>query len=404
LKKQGSLSFSKAAIQVRKYLTVLASFIIMLCIGSVYAWSFTASELMKNYHFSAVQSQFIFGTVIAVFPAAMIFISRLAEKIKIRYIGYASGLLFLCGYLIASYSNGSYIMVFTGLGLVSGIATGLGYWLALTVPLKWFPGKKGLITGITTAGFGLGAVFMSVLSEMLMANGKEILELFGVIGILYGSLIIAASNLIFQNNSSSDAAVIDLKKKLFTGHFVKLFGGIFLGTFAGLMIIGSLKIIGEQSEISNHVLILGVSFFAVANFSGRLFWGFLSDYTGAYPCIFAALLIQALAIISLDVFPLNDISYLIISFFTGFGFGGNFVLFAKQTANIFGLENLKIIYPYVFLGYAAAGIAGPLCGGFLLDYYGTHTPAIILSAFISLTGSLIFFIQLFILRINEYSK
>ena len=90
---------------------------------------------------------------------------------------------------------------------------------------------------------------------------------------------------------------------------------------------------------------------------------------------------------------LTGISYLIISFLIGFGFGGNFVLFAKETTQIFGVKNLGIIYPYVFIGYAIAGITGPLSGGFLFDLFGSFYYAIILATLMSFMGSLIFLNQ-----------
>ena len=81
---------------------------------------------------------------------------------------------------------------------------------------------------------------------------------------------------------------------------------------------------------------------------------------------------------------------MVISFLIGFSFGGNFVLFAKETAQVFGVRNLGIIYPYVFLGYAIAGIAGPISGGLLFDFSGTFFYAISLASAMSLIGSLVF--------------
>ena len=80
-----------------KYLTVIASFIIMLCIGSVYAWSIIASELIQKHGFSAFQSQLVFGAVIAVFPITMIFVGILGERMNHRYFGFISGTLFFPG-------------------------------------------------------------------------------------------------------------------------------------------------------------------------------------------------------------------------------------------------------------------------------------------------------------------
>jgi L-threonylcarbamoyladenylate synthase len=172
--------------------------------------------------------------------------------------------------------------------------------------------------------------------------------------------------------------------------FRKLFFGIFLGTFAGLLIIGSLRIIGAHNSISNHNLILGISLFAITNFLGRLTWGFLSDHLGASLSIFLGLLFQSISIIALNLSPLTDTMYLIIASSIGFGFGGNFVLFAKETAQIYGVKNLGITYPYVFLGYAIAGIAGPFSGGIIYDLTGSFYYGIMLASIMSLMGSLLF--------------
>lgn len=380
---------------MRKFLTVFAAFIIMLCLGSVYAWSVIASELMSDYNFSAAQSQIIFGTIIAIFPITMIFVGQLARKLHPRYLGYISGILFLSGYLLAANANGDFILTYLGLGITAGIATGFGYWVSLTIPVQWFPEKKGLITGVAAAGFGLGAVFVSAIAEKMLLKGQDVLEVVQFIGISYGITVIVFSNLISPHNaiSGSETITIKLKEIITSKIFLKLFSGIFLGTFAGLLIIGSLKIIGEQSQIDNHILIVGVSLFAASNFLGRLTWGFLSDYIEASLNIFLALLIQSLAIISLNMFALSDFTFMLLSFLIGFGFGGNFVLFAKEAAQIFGLQKLGLIYPYVFLGKAIAGIAGPAVGGILFDFSDSFFYAIVVASIMSLVGSLLFLKQ-----------
>lgn len=391
---------------MRKFLTVFAAFIIMLCLGSVYAWSVIASELMSVYHFSAAQSQIIFGTIIAIFPITMIFVGQLARKLHPRYLGYISGVLFLSGYLLAAHANGHFFLTYLGLGITAGIATGFGYWVSLTIPVQWFPEKKGLITGVAAAGFGLGAVFISAIAEKMLIAGKDVLEVVQFIGIVYGLTVILFSNLITPNSdlSKSGEVAIRIKECISSTIFLKLFSGIFLGTFAGLLIIGSLKIIGQQSNINNHILILGVSVFAASNFLGRLIWGFLSDYIGASLSIFLALLIQSLAILSLNLFSLSDHTYLILSFLIGFGFGGNFVLFAKEAAQLYGVQKLGLVYPYVLLGYAIAGIAGPAVGGILFDFSDSFFYAILVASIMSLIGSVLFLKQYINARRNTLAK
>jgi len=378
---------------MKKYLTVIASFMIMLCLGGVYAWSIIASELIEKYNFSVTETQIIFGFLIATFPVTMVLIGKYRSKLSARHLGYLSGVLFLSGYLFAGISNGNFYIVFVGIGLFVGIATGLGYWVSLTTSVQWFPERKGLITGIAAAGFGLGAVILSYISENILFLGKDLSFLLIIIGLSYGLIIIIFSKLINQASYTSDVTSINKSNLLYSKDFRRLFYGIFLGTFAGLLIIGSLKLIGEQYNISNHILVLGVSLFALANFSGRLFWGLISDYIESNLTIFLALCTQSISILLLDIILISELTYLILSILIGFGFGGNFVLFAKETAQLFGINKLGLVYPYVFLGYAIAGIIGPLSGGILFDFTGNYTYSIIWASLFSLSGGFIFLLK-----------
>lgn len=378
---------------MKKYLTVLAAFVVMLCIGSVYAWSIVAAELMANYGFSGAQSQTVFGTLIAVFPVTMIFVGRLAVRWQPRFLGVVSGILFFGGYFLAGVSGGSFWLTWLGVGVLGGVATGFGYWVALTIPVQWFPEKKGLITGIAAAGFGLGAVFMSEWAAMVLSSGRTVLQLLSLVGGVYGLLIILLSLFIKPHAKIVRGDQLPVRQFLRSGYFLRFFVGIFLGTFAGLLIIGSLKLIGEEGGISSATLVHSVALFAVANFFGRLTWGALSDHWSASLNVFMALLLQGLAIAALNVVGLTDGIYLLLSGLIGFGFGSNFVLFAKASATVFGVQNLGLVYPYVFLGYAIAGIAGPFSGGYLFDLSGNFSTAIYLAALMSLAGSLLFLIS-----------
>lgn len=380
---------------MKKYLTVAASFVIMLCIGSVYAWSIIASELIENYGFSGTQSQVIFGCLIAVFPVTMIFAGQLGKKIRHRYFGYIAGLLFFSGYVLSGLSQGHFFLILLGIGVFGGMATGFGYWVSLSSPVQWFPGKKGLTTGIAAAGFGLGALVMSEISEIILINNYDVLQLMTFFGVSYGLIILTSSNLLFQIPGDTNLKEKSVKAFEFikTAIFKKLFLGLFFGTFAGLLIIGSLKIIGGQSGISDHILVIGVILFSFTNFTGRLAWGLISDYVNTSLSIFFALLFQSFAILLLNIPDLTGNSYLIIASLIGLGFGGNFVLFAKETAQVYGVKDFGIVYPYVFIGYAIAGITGPISGGLLFDFSGSFFYAVILAFVMSFLGSLLFLNQ-----------
>jgi len=190
----------------------------------------------------------------------------------------------------------------------------------------------------------------------VLDSGRNVLQLLSLVGVVYGALIVLFSLLIRPQAKIVRGDKLSVRQFLRSGYFLRFFTGIFLGTFAGLLIIGSLKLIGEEGGISSATLVHSVALFAVANFLGRLTWGALSDHWSA----------------SLNVF---------------------IVAGCGHCATVFGVANLGLVYPYVFLGYAIAGIAGPFSGGYLYDLSGNFSAAIYLAALMSLAGSLLFLIS-----------
>ncbi|MCX7883294.1 MAG: MFS transporter [Brevinematales bacterium] len=379
---------------MKRYGSIVASFVIMLCLGSVYAWSIVAAALQKSYQYLASETQLIFGVLIAVFASFMIIVGRWEKKLGTQVLGFFSAVLFLSGYLVAGFSQGNFWLVLIGIGVLAGLGTSFGYLASLTAPVKWFPEKKGLLTGIAAGGFGLASFLFSQIVEFLLGQGWDILAIFRVVGVVYGGIILVFSFFLASpSQKEGEEKPVSIKEFLLKPAFFQLFAGMLAGTFAGLLVIGSLKSIGGQSGLSPHVLVWGVSLFAITNFLGRLFWGWLSDHIGAHVSIVLALGLQAIGIAFLGISPLTPEGYLALSSVVGFGFGGNFVLFARETAHLYGVKNMGLVYPYVFLGYALAGILGPLTGGMMYDIFKKYDFAIYTASGISVIGAAIFVVD-----------
>jgi OFA family oxalate/formate antiporter-like MFS transporter len=373
---------------MKKYVNLAAAFFIMLCLGSVYAWSIFVPELKAIHGFTTAQTQLVFGVLIAVFTIMMIFAGRLDQKHGPRLVAIISALLFGSGYILAGLSGGHFLIVLLGIGILAGSGTGFGYLISITNTVKWFPERKGLVTGVAAAGFGLGAIVLTWFSDLLLQRNYQVLEVFKIIGISYGIIILLFSFMV-KGPVLKEWPTTKESKKWFTERaFILLFLGILCGTFAGLLVIGNLRPIGAQYALSQDVLLLGISIFSAANFAGRLIWGWLSDFLSGRQSIFIALGLQALFVFLIGFFRLQSYTYLIFSGAIGFGFGANFVLFAKETAHIYGINRLSSIYPFVFLGYGLAGILGPVTGGFLFDLVGNYVFATYIAATISLVGAI----------------
>ncbi len=374
---------------LKKYFTLGASGIIMLCIGGVYAWSIFVSPLKTVYHLTTVQTQMVFGLTIGVFTISMIFAGKIEKKYNARITAFIGMILFVIGYLLASISRGNIVVILIGIGLFSGAGIGFCYLTTLVTPVKWFPNKKGLITGLSVAGFGSGAILLSNIVEFLLIKNIDVLDIFKLLGLVYGLIILISLLFLFEPPKTENSKNISensfsdlLKDRTLLG----LFFGMFAGTFAGLMVVGNLKPIGLINGIPEYMATLGITFLALGNMFGRVMWGYLSDKLKGRTAIILALLLLSISTLALLTISLHGILFLIITFAIGIGFGANFVLFAKEVSNIYGIDNFGLIYPYIFLAYGLAGLTGPTIGGELFDLTQTYTPSIIVSSIICAMG------------------
>jgi MFS transporter, OFA family, oxalate/formate antiporter len=364
-----------------KYVILLASVIIQVCLGGIYAWSTLVPELVETVDLTVTQTQVIFGLLFGVFTLSMVLAGRLVEPWGPRVVAGIGGLFFATGYLVASRSDGSFPLMLLGISLLAGIGTGAGYVCALTTCMKWFPDRKGLVTGIAMAGFGAGAVLLSTVAEYLLSSGVHVLTVFHWIGLAYGAaILIAAMALRYPTTEQTVLAQVQtapLKRLVRDPFFLSLVVGMFCGTFAGMLVIGNLKPMASSFGIPALVATGAIGVFAIGNATGRISWGWISDRSSE------RMIPVKLAALALPVALLAGVSmpapFIAVSYAIGFGFGACFVLYAALVAARYGVSSVAAIYPLVFLAYGAAGIVGPSLGGWLYDQTLSYRPAIALA-------------------------
>jgi len=155
---------------------------------------------------------------------------------------------------------------------------------------------------------------------------------------------------------------------------------------AGLMIIGKLKPIVKSASDLAWFAPLCLAFLAVGNAAGRVAWGVGFDRIGfrAVPLSLAGLAV-GLGLFSVARTPGLFMTAAVL---LGFGFGANFVVYASALSAHFGLEAFPRLYPFCFLGYGVAGLAGPPLGGWMAERTGSYGPALLLGLAILLAAAI----------------
>ncbi len=375
-----------------RWIILAAGVLIQTVFGGIYAWSSFTSHLINNYGLSKGQCGFIFGLTIAVFTLAMTFSGRLMTKIGPRLTTAIGAVLFMCGYLFASFSGGSYIILLLSIGCISGVGIGLGYVCPLSVGMKWFPTKKGLVTGVAVGGFGGGAILISAIAGHFPKE-IDVLLFFRWLSITAGVLLLLASFMLIEPSQEEKVKTetVNLKATI-SPQFLLLVLCIFAGTFSGLLVIGNLIQIVKTVGLTANQAVSTISIFSIGNVIGRISWGHLFDRFH-YKTIPSSLALFAL------FFPLllvNLPSYIIMVVvgLMGFGFGANFVVYAGAISKYFGTDGFTKLYPICFLGYGFAGLVGPSTGGFLADMSGSYNTALYLSTAIVSAAAILSFVGL----------
>ena len=141
-----------------RYLVVLGAVLIQLSLGAIYAWS-VFTPALKEEGWSKLDTQVVFAVGLAAFALVMVVAGRLLVKWGPQRLAMTGGLVLGAGYVLAGLAGATnFWVVVLGIGLIGGAGIGLGYVVPIAVGMRWFPDRKGMITGLAVAGFGFGAM------------------------------------------------------------------------------------------------------------------------------------------------------------------------------------------------------------------------------------------------------
>lgn len=364
-----------------------------------------------RFGFTATQTQVIFAVGLATFAVVMILAGRWQASVGPTTVARLGGVVLGIGYILGGIAARSmegqpaFYAILVTIGLIGGAGIGLAYVVPIAVGVKWFPDKKGMITGLAVAGFGFGALiwiylgqglpsWMGVKTAGLIAT-LGVANVFLVFGIAFFVLVLIGSVWMknppegWQPAGWSPPAATDAKaaatgagvqfepdQMLKTPQFYMLWIMFIFGALAGLMVIGIIKLFGidalkangmDAAEASATAGTAMALFYALANGLGRIIWGIVSDTLGRKLSLILMMGIQG--IVMLLFFNMGGTPALLFlgAALIGFNFGGNFALFPAATADFFGNKNVGKNYGWMFTAYGVGGIAGPIMAGIFKD-------------------------------------
>jgi OFA family oxalate/formate antiporter-like MFS transporter len=370
----------------------VAAVCMQICLGAVYGWSVFKKPLMSSEHWSETSVQFTFTLAILMLGIGTIIGGLWLDKAGPRRVATTAGLIYGLGYFVSAIaaSRHSLNQLYLGYGVLGGIGMGMGYICPVATLVKWFPDRRGLMTGVAVCGYGFGAAVMSPLAAWeIVRYGVD--ATFWTLGIAYLIVVVAAAQ--FYVNPPADwrpagwvprtavaksASTVDFNVAgaLGTWQFYLLFLLLFLNVSAGIMIISQASPMAQEMVGMTVLKAAGmVGVISLCNGFGRVFWAWISDVIGRAQVYFLLFLIQAVVFFLLP--RIHDWTLFTLCFAViGLCYGGGFGTMPSFTADFFGAKYMGGIYGIILLAWGLAAVPSPIMIARIHQNVGRYAPAV----------------------------
>ena len=367
----------------------IAGVFLQIALGAVYAWSVFRVPLSKQFGWSISEVTLTFTISIFVLGFAAFFGGLWLNRKGPRIVALTGGGLYGLGVFLASFSH-SLAWLYLSYGVIGGIGLGLGYIVPVAVLVKWFPDRRGLITGIAVGGFGAGALITApVATRLIQAVG--VLPTFAYLGIAYFIVTIIAG-LFTQNppdgwkpegwsptaSQTSQRAGHDfvLSEALKTWQWYALWLLLFLNTCAGISVISQEAPIFQELTGASAIVAAGmVGLASIGNAVGRVFWAWVSDLITRRATFAVMFILQVLLFWFLP--NIATVSLMtIVTFVVLMCYGGGFGTMPAFAADYFGPKNVGPIYGLMLTAWSFASAVGPLFIAHMRETAGSYGGAL----------------------------
>jgi OFA family oxalate/formate antiporter-like MFS transporter len=365
---------------------VIAALLLQLSLGAVYAWSVFSSALQKaeSWQLSKPEATVPFEVAIGMIFIGTFLGGRIQDRRGPRTVAVAGAVIYGLGVIIASFARSAdqlWLLVL-GYGVLAGFGLGLAYIVPIAMLQKWFPDKRGLITGLAVGGFGFGAVITAPIAQALVRRSPdEPTAVFLPLGIAYLVFSVAGS-LFFRNppegytvpgyEPATSGKVVDSGRDYTQGEALRTWQWYALAAILTLAVLAGISFISQAAasftDISGYsaaAAAAAVGFLGLFNGAGRIFWATVSGRLGRMPTFVAILALEGVSLLLIPHVH-NAVLFFILCAVVYLCYGGAFGTMPATAGDFFGVKNAGGIYGLMLIGWSLGGVVGPLIAAALI--------------------------------------
>ena len=295
-----------------RWLIAAAGVLMQVAFGAVYAWSVFRIPLSHAHGWTIAEVTAAFEIAIFVVGFAAFAGGLWMKRSGPRPVALAAAVLYGLGTMLTGSAH-SLTALYLTYGVIGGAGLGLGYIVPIATLVKWFPDKRGMITGLAVAGFGAGALVTAPVANSLIAS-VGVGGTFEILGLAYLVVVLACA-LVMRNPPEGHAPAgygavapqpgrsardFTLGQALRTWQWYALWLTLFLNTTAGIAIISQASPMAQEiSGVSAATAAGMVGLISIANGSGRFLWAWFSDAVGRRTVFLIMFLLQSVAFLVL---------------------------------------------------------------------------------------------------------
>jgi MFS family permease len=315
-----------------------------------------------------------------------------------RKIFFVGGGVFLASWIILSAIDAPW-KLYIFYSLIMGITVSMIHMVPIQATAnKWFRRRGGLVTGITSAAFGISvAVFIPLITYMANWLGWR------VTSVIYGSgagitIMVLAFYVIrdtpeslglnpddeVSSDKKQDGANIDIGMTAKDAMQTKAFWILFIAySLVGIPmqgILAHLVIWGVDTGTSKALAGAYVTAMSLPSVASRIGGGWLGDRFGKKWVIIISQLCCVLLLVWAWRSVYTSSALKTFSILIGLGYGIPMGLFAPYLVEFFGRINVGTLFGVLTLGHGLIGGLGPILWGYTFDCYGNYNVACLISA------------------------